>query len=121
MHESRLDPGDQRFGADVHAEPAQGLLCRGGKRAGIAGQQARPGFEQKNRRVAGIDSAEIAAEGKARHLGDRAGNFHSGRPAAHNDEGQVALPRDGVGLPLRELECEQNPATNLSGVLEGKG
>ena len=66
----------------------------------VGGQEPRSALEQHHRGLAGIDVAEVAPQRVAPDLGDRARHLDAGRPAAHDDEGEVGVAAHRVGLPL---------------------
>jgi hypothetical protein len=51
-------------------------------------------------------------------LGDRAGQFHAGRTAADDDEGEPGPPLRFVLTGLRRLEGKQKTAANVERVLD---
>ena len=99
-------------------EAAQLLLGLVARALRIGGQQPRAALEQHHGGLAGIDVAEVAAQRVAPDLGHGAGHLDAGRAAAHDDEGEVGVPADRVGLPLGALERQQHPAADLERVLQ---
>ena len=115
---ARPDVGHQRLGAHLDAEAAQLLLGLVAQARADRRQEPRAALEQHHRGLAGVDVAEVAAERVAPDLGHRAGHLDAGRPAAHDDEGEVGVPAHRVGLPLGALEGQQHPAADLERVLQ---
>ena len=66
----------------------------------------------------GIDPPKIPAKREAGDLSHRPRHLDPGRTTTHHDEREMALPNDRVRLPLRELECEKNPAPDFSGIFQ---
>jgi hypothetical protein len=71
---------------DAHAaEPPLGV----GREPAVEGrQQARPGLDEHDARVLGIEAPEVTRQRAPRDVGQRAGQLDAGRPAADDDEGQ---------------------------------
>ncbi len=53
---------------------------------GIGGENMRAAFDEVNAGAAGIDGAEIVRERVTANFSEGSSEFHSGRPAADNDE-----------------------------------
>ena len=81
-------------------------------------QHAVLALDQQDLGVGRIDAAEIVAQGVVGNLPQRAGQFHPGRPAPHNREGQPRPAFLRVLFALGALECCQQAAANLRGVLD---
>src|SRR5262249_56127252 len=65
-----------------------------------------------------IERAKLTRETVLGQLGDRAGQFHAGRTAANNDEGEPSPPLRFVLTALRRLEGKQKTAANVERVLD---
>jgi hypothetical protein len=61
-------------------------------------------LDQQDPAVAGIDRAEVAAQGVAGQLGHLAGHLDAGRPGADDHEREQRPAALRVGLELGELE-----------------
>src|SRR5262249_53397464 len=65
-----------------------------------------------------IERAKLKRETVPGQLGDRASQFHAGRTAADDDEGEPGPPLRFVLTALRRLEGKQKTATNVERVLD---
>src|SRR3712207_5843139 len=113
-----MDIGDQGFGPYVHAEPAEVLLGLSAEALGIGGKDAGPTLQQHHRGFTGIDVPEVAAERITAELCDGARHLHPGWSATHDDEGEIGVTADRIGLPLRQLESHQDALADLDRVLQ---
>ena len=113
-----IDGGHGAARVHLHAQrlelPAR--LLR--QRLGHGRQQARAGLHQVHARAAHVGAAELARQGVAGDLGQRAGQLHAGRPAADHHELEPAPPRIGILLALGGLEGGQHAAADRQRVLE---
>src|SRR5579859_2151330 len=71
-------------------------------------QQPRPRLNEQHARLRGVNVAEVATDGVARKVGDRARQFHSSRAAPNHDECHQLLRPLWVWLDLSRLEGEQD-------------
>ena len=94
------------------------LRLRAELRAHRRHQRARS-LDQDHPALAGLDGAKRARQRALGELGDLARQLDAGRPAAHHDEGQPALPFGVIGAHLRGLERSENPPAELQRVVDG--
>ena len=118
FHARRRDVRDLGVRANLHAQFLQ--LLGGGnlQRIGHVREHARRSLDQNDVRQRGIDVAEVLAQHLARKFRKGSGQFHAGRPAAHDHDGHQARPLGGVALVLRALEGEQHLPADADGVLQ---
>jgi len=69
--------------------------------------------------LSGINATKIQVQDRAGQLGEGAGEFHAGRPAAHDDDGHEPVVFDGVGFVFGLFKREQNAAAEAQRVVEG--
>ena len=86
--------------------------------SGKRGQDARRGLHQDHARAGGIEVAELLLHAVSRKLGDRAGQLHAGRTAAHDQERQQAAPLVFVFGRLGSLESGQHAPAHLGRILD---
>jgi hypothetical protein len=113
-----MDVRDQRLQPNLDAQPAQLELGAFRQLGGIAVEKTRAPFEEEDGGLTRIDVPKVPAQGIAPHLGERAGNLHSGRPSAHDDKGQMGVSLDRIGFPLGSLERQQYPPPDFLRVLQ---
>ena len=121
----RLDrrrlPVDGDHGAVEHRRDAElAQLPRGalGQRLRERRQQPVAELDEQHARAARVDQAEVAAQRVARQLTDLAGHLDAGRPAAHDDEGQLGVALLLAGAHLGPLERRQQPRAHDQRALE---
>src|SRR5690606_21743985 len=76
-------------------------------------QDALSGLDEDHARLPWIDLTEIARKRIAAHLPDGTGKLDAGRPAAHDDEGQIAATLLRIAHLLRSFERLQDAPTDL--------
>ena len=110
--------GHGRARADVHAQPferrARGEPQPLGKRA----ENMRTALEQHDARGLRMDAAEVVAQRLPRDFGERAREFHAGRPAADDDERQQAPLRLRIGLALGGFKRQQHAPPHLQRIVQ---
>jgi len=116
---ARPDGRNQSPGSHLHSEASELPVGASRKPGRIARENPVAGFEKENGGLSRIDSAEVPPKSEARQLGDRAGQLNPGRPRPDDDERELPPTDLRVGCPLGPLEGQQNPAANLTGVLQG--
>ncbi len=105
--------------AHLDADALERGLRRAGERFGKCGEDARRALDEDDARSGGIDQAEVAGDGLARDLAERAGQLDARRAAADHHEGEERLLLGAVALALGGLVRQQHPTPDLERVLEG--
>ena len=78
-----------------------------------AAHQVAGGLEQHHARIGQIQLRVILHHDQVDQFRQRAGNFNTGRAAAHNDEGQQRAPPAGVRFAAGQLEQAQRMITGV--------
>src|SRR5439155_18449305 len=103
-----VDPGHDRAGPHVDAEPlerlARGITQPSRKRR----KKVTAAFDEDDARRFRPNAAEILDERVPRDFGERSRELDAGRPAADDDEGEKAALRLDVGLALGRLERDKH-------------
>ncbi len=89
-----------------------------GQVLGEGRQDARRGLHQDHPGRRRVDAAELVFHAEARQLGDGAGEFHPGRTAADDQEGEQAAPLARVVRRLGPLEGGEQAPPHLGGILD---
>lgn len=88
------------------------------KRLRKGGEQPGCRLHQDDARARGLDRSELAVEAVSREFGDRAGEFHTRRPTADNDESKPPAAHFRILAVLRLLESDQKPTADIGRILQ---
>jgi hypothetical protein len=113
-----LDVLDARVEPNLDLERFEVAFGAGGKSRRERRQQTVFAFDQDDPGGRRVEGAELAHERAARDVSQRAGQFHAGRPAAHDDEREPRSPDGRVAFALGRFERREDTASDLGGVFD---
>ena len=112
------DGRDHGPGTHLHAQTLQLLDGAGGELLREGGEHPGASFEEDDPGLRRVDGAEVVLERLAGDLGQGPGQLHPGRPRSNHDERQQCPAHLRVLLPLRLLVGQEDPASDLQGVVD---
>ncbi len=92
-------------------------LALADKSSGYVGRTRGRALQQEDARVLRLDGSKVVPERVVCDLRQRARELHAGRAPAHDHERQPFAPLLGIVLSFSRLECVQDFATDLGGLL----
>lgn len=115
----RADVGDPGAQVELHSEPPQGSGGTVGQPGAERAQHRVGPLEEQHPGLGGIDLPELPIERVTGDLPDLSREFDTGRPAAHESEGEPLLPFPVVHCRFGHLERPVDPSADLERVVQG--